>query len=101
MLGLVAAYAWRKGSYNSGRDSRRWAHRWAPLIAGIALLGLTGTGGEHTDVLAHLSGFIAGVLFGAVHGHVRTAFLDGKVGQFVASVLTLAVVGGAWTWALI
>ena len=96
MLGLVAAYAWRKGS----GDSRRWAHRWAPLIAGIALLGITGAGGEHTDVLAHLSGFAAGVTLGVVHGHMRTPWLDNKAGQLVAGVLTLVTVAGAWFWAL-
>ncbi|MET0497778.1 MAG: rhomboid family intramembrane serine protease [Steroidobacteraceae bacterium] len=96
MLGLVAAYAWRKGS----GDSRRWAHRWGPLIAGIALLGVTGAGGEHTDVLAHLSGFIAGVTLGVVHGHLRTPWLDSKPAQSIAGAMSLATVAGAWLWAL-
>lgn len=96
MLGLVAAYAWRKGS---GR-SQRWVHRWAPLVAGIALLGVTGTGGEHTDVLAHLCGFTAGVALGVIHGHVPTPFLDRKGGQLIAGVLALGSVAGAWWWAL-
>src|SRR5690606_15007314 len=47
-LGLVAAYSWRVRS-----DPRlRWARRWAPLIAGFALLAFTGAGGENTDVVA-------------------------------------------------
>ncbi len=56
LLGLLAAYAWRRRA-DSGE---RWAYRWAPLIAGVFLLGFTGVGGENTDVLAHLTGFITG-----------------------------------------
>jgi membrane associated rhomboid family serine protease len=96
MLGLVAAYAWRKGS----GKSKRSAHSWAPLIAGIALLGITGAGGENTDVFAHLSGFAAGALLGVVHAHLRTPVLDGRIGQFIAGALTVAAVVGAWALAL-
>jgi membrane associated rhomboid family serine protease len=47
-LGLLSAYAWRK---RAGQGDR-WAYRWAPLVAGVILLGFTGAGGERTDVLA-------------------------------------------------
>lgn len=96
MLGLVAAYSWR----TSSASTTRWVHRWAPLVAGIALLGITGTGGEHTDVLAHLSGFVAGVILGVVHAHLRMRFFDRPRGQFIAGMATLAAVAGAWAWAL-
>jgi membrane associated rhomboid family serine protease len=39
-----------------------------PLGAGIALLGLTGSAGEHTDIGAHACGFISGVMTGAMAG---------------------------------
>jgi rhomboid protease GluP len=100
MLGLVAAYAWRRGSGKRAGSSKRSVHSWAPLVAGIALLGITGAGGENTDVFAHLSGFAAGALLGVVHGHVRTPFLDGRLGQFIAGALTAATVIGAWSFAL-
>ena len=96
MLGLVAAYAWRKGS----GKSKRWAHSWAPLIAGIALLGITGAGGENTDVFAHLSGFGAGALLGIAHAHVRTPLLDGRLGQLIAGTLTAATLVISWAFAL-
>jgi len=99
MLGLVSAYAWRRGA-GKRAASKRSVHSWAPLIAGIALLGITGAGGENTDVFAHLSGFAAGALLGVAHGHVRTPFLDRRLGQFIAGALTVATVIAAWALAL-
>jgi membrane associated rhomboid family serine protease len=32
-----------------------------PIFAALALLGFTGTHGEHTDILAHLCGFLSGL----------------------------------------
>jgi membrane associated rhomboid family serine protease len=61
-LGLLASFSWR----SRGAERRRWAYRWAPLIAGLALLAFTGAGGEHTDVLAHVLGFTTGVLAGSI-----------------------------------
>jgi MYXO-CTERM domain-containing protein len=93
-LGLLAAYAWRRR-----RDpADRWAYRWAPLVAGIILLGFTGAGGERTDVLAHLTGFAMGALAGVAHAAWRVP--RGVVAQVVAGVLALAVVAGAWARAL-
>jgi len=100
MLGLVSAYAWRRGAGKRAGGSKRSVHSWAPLVAGIALLGITGAGGENTDVFAHLSGFAAGALLGVIHGHVRTPVLDGRLGQFIAGVLTAATVLAAWVLAL-
>lgn len=96
MLGLVAAYAWRRGSGHT----QRWALKWAPLIAGIALLGITGTGGENTDVLAHLAGFGSGVLLGVAHAHIDTSWLDTRRGQWIAGCATVAAVVVAWSQAL-
>jgi rhomboid protease GluP len=66
-LGLLASFSWRL----RGFERMRWAYRWAPLIAGVALLAFTGAGGERTDVLAHVSGFGMGVLAGAIHAARR------------------------------
>jgi membrane associated rhomboid family serine protease len=50
-------------------------HRWramvTPLAAGLALLGLFGAGGAHTDVGAHLAGFAAGLVLGFAAGLPR------------------------------
>ena len=96
-LGLLAAYSWRR---RSGR-SVRWPYRWAPLIAAVALLALIGAGGEHTDVLAHLTGFFAGTAFGVVYGSRAVPRSGRALPQLLAGASALAAIVGAWGWALI
>ena len=63
-LGLLGAYLW------TGRrlihDS--WARRWTPVVGAIVMLAWLGTGDERTDIVAHLTGFVAGFAIGAVLG---------------------------------
>lgn len=95
-LGLVASYGWRRHLQNWSP----WMRRSAPLVAGIALLAFTGTGGENTDVLAHLAGFVVGTGIGALcarlampaPGHFRV--------QWIAGFAALALLLLAWTLAL-
>ncbi len=94
-LGLLAAYAWRSRRDDPGD---RWAYRWAPLVAGVILLGFTGAGGERTDVLAHLTGFAMGALAGLAHATVRVP--RGPVSQWASGALALAAVAYAWMIAL-
>jgi len=96
-LGLIAAYSWRR---RSGRGAS-WPYRWAPLIAAVALLALLGAGGEHTDVLAHLTGFFAGTLLGAVYGSLSVPRSGRALPQLLAGASALAAIVGAWAWALI
>lgn len=42
----------------------RWRSVFVPLAAGLTMLGLYGAGGIHIDVLAHVTGFGAGLLIG-------------------------------------
>jgi membrane associated rhomboid family serine protease len=93
-LGLLAAYAWRR-RHDQGD---RWAYRWAPLVAGVILLGFTGAGGERTDVLAHLTGFAMGALAGVAHARWRVP--RGALAQCVAGLSALAAIAGAWVLAL-
>jgi len=93
-LGLLAAYAWRRR-----RDpGDRWAYRWAPLVAGVILLGFTGAGGERTDVLAHLTGFAMGALAGIAHATLRIP--RGRVAQWTCGGLALTGLLLAWWLAL-
>jgi rhomboid protease GluP len=95
-LGAMAAFSWRE------RFARpqRWVRRWGPLIAGVILLGWTGSAGEGTDVMAHLSGFAVGALLGA------SAALPGvqrylvRVPQWPLGLAALAGVVLAWCCAL-
>lgn len=97
MLGLVAAYSWRTGTDNVSR----WAHRYAPLVAAIALLAFTGAGGERTDVVAHLAGFLSGVVIGTMQAHVPTRHFDKRAVQVGAGLVSFAAVVGAWVLAFV
>jgi membrane associated rhomboid family serine protease len=93
-LGLLAAYSWRRRTGAGGR----WPYRWAPLIAGIALLGFTGVGGERTDVLAHLTGFLAGVGGGSALSLLRRRPRASV--QWTLAAAALAAIALAWITAL-
>jgi len=98
-LGLVAAYSWRQQLNLRMPWLHTWAHRWAPLIAGIMLLALIGSGGENTDVLAHLTGFFCGVILGVAFARVRVAWFRNVLLQTTASGIALGLIAGAWLWA--
>jgi rhomboid protease GluP len=93
-LGMLAGLEWRR---RSSAPERR-AQRWAPLVAGVFLLAFTGTGGEHTDVLAHLTGFVMGAAAGVAHAAWRVP--RGRSAQLAAGLASLIAVGGAWAMAL-
>jgi membrane associated rhomboid family serine protease len=95
-LGLMAAYSWRTRFH----IPQRWALRWGPLIAGAALLGLTGSGGEGTDFIGHVAGFIVGCAFGALAATSLVAQLLDLVPQWLAGLAALASVTVAWALAL-
>ena len=52
------------------RKQVAWARLVAPLIGGIVVLGMTGSGlpESNTDVMGHVFGFAAGVIIGAIWG---------------------------------
>jgi membrane associated rhomboid family serine protease len=91
-LGLMAAYSWRERR----TLHQHWAARLSPLVAGIVLLGWTGTEGEHTDVFAHLAGFALGGALGAliaIAGMRRALY---RVPQWLAGTLALGALVAAW-----
>lgn len=94
-LGALAARAvWG----TSHRDWRRWA---VPLGAGAGLVALVGVGDESTDYLAHLFGFGWGLVAGALtHWPRPLRQPPGRKGSLALGLAALALVAGAWTWAL-
>jgi membrane associated rhomboid family serine protease len=60
LTGRAVRQAWR--SVLAGR----WRAVFVPLGAGLTLLALHGAGGVRTDVGAHVAGFVAGLLAGAL-----------------------------------
>jgi membrane associated rhomboid family serine protease len=95
-LGLMAAYTWRERL----RLPQSWVQRWGPLVAGIVLLGLLGTAGKHTDVMAHLLGFGIGLLFGALAALPAVARRLHELRQWPAGAAAIAIIAAAWALAL-
>ncbi len=65
------------------------------MIAGAALLGLMGTAGEGTDILAHFFGFVTGGVLGVVMALPKVAARISALPQWMSGTLTLAMVAGA------
>jgi rhomboid protease GluP len=95
-LGLMSAYSWKQ----SFRLTEKWARRWGPLIAGVILLGWTGSAGEGTDLVAHVAGFLVGVALGIVAALPFARRLLRHTPQWLAGSVALASLLVAWGWAL-
>jgi rhomboid protease GluP len=62
-IGILTAIRFRQKS-----SAGSWKNRtWLPLAAGLALLALLGTEGEHTDIMAHFFGLLSGLIIGTAH----------------------------------
>jgi rhomboid protease GluP len=94
VFGAVGILAVRSALRHRQTLLQRWL---LPVAAALALLGLLGTGGENTDIGAHLLGFLAGLGLGwpaaRISHHSRTV---GFAAGGSAALLTI----GAWLAAL-
>lgn len=95
-LGAMSAYSWRERWH----VRQRWARRWGPLIAGVVLLGWTGSSGEGTDLVGHVAGFVAGALLGAAAAQPHLRRVLDRVPQWLAGLAALAQLAVAWAFAL-
>ncbi len=91
-LGLLAAYTWQRRA----QLNYRWAYRLSPIFAGVAVLAYTGFGGERTDVLAHVTGFFAGVALGGIYGAVGEQLWVGYRGQTWSALATVVMLVFTW-----
>ena len=66
----------------------------------MVLLAFTGSGGERTDVLAHLTGFLAGLAMGMWYGWNRQRVIVGPRVQRLLGAGAIAVLIVAWTLAV-
>ncbi|MGE9291889.1 MAG: rhomboid family intramembrane serine protease [Puniceicoccales bacterium] len=97
-LGLLTGFGWS----HSRQESRRsfLVPEWIlPLLAGLTLLGMLGSGGERTDVMAHLSGFGLGLVMAVLFSLVPQALVMGKVRCWIGGVPVI-LVAAAWYLAL-
>ncbi len=95
-LGLMSAYSWRERFHLP----QHWGRRWGPLIAGVILLGWTGSAGEGTDLVAHLAGFTTGLLLGVAAATTVSRRLLERVPQWLTGAAALAEIAIAWGFAL-
>lgn len=95
-LGLLAA--WMVARRRFQRLKR--AERWAPVMGAFMLLAYTGAGGERTDVLAHVTGFLAGGALGFAAGRIPQHWLHSGWVQKRAAALAAIILGLAWLFAL-
>jgi len=97
-LGILTAYTWRRGFLRE----TPWRGRIAPIVAGLGLLAFTGTGGENTDVFAHLAGFVTGFGTGlALARWLAPRWLESRATQRICAAAALSLVAAAWAWALL
>ncbi len=95
-LGIVAAYATIRR-----RDARMSKlARYTPIIGAVVLLSYLGTSGERTDVFAHVAGFLAGLLLGALYGKAGDRIMVGPQVQFLLGIGGVAFLGLSWMIAL-
>ena len=98
-LGMLAAYTWRRGFFKA----TSWRTRAAPITAALGLLAFLGTGGGaeggNVDIMAHLTGFIAGLAIGVL---LAISELPRRPGvQIYAAGLAAGILVSAWSWGLI
>jgi membrane associated rhomboid family serine protease len=100
-LGLLAAYAWAERYHLP----QAWARRWGPLVAGVILLGIAGTGtgteGDNTDVFAHIAGFSVAALLGAFAALPMVRVSLQRIPQWLGAVIALGSIAAAWTFAIL
>jgi rhomboid protease GluP len=95
-LGLMSAYTWRERL----RLPQKWVQRWGPLVAGVVLLGLLGTAGKHTDIMAHVLGFGIGVVLGTAAALPAISRRIHDLPQWPAGLAAVLIMVAAWALAL-
>jgi membrane associated rhomboid family serine protease len=89
-VGILAAHQ----IYAKIRMVGRRKKAWVPLAAGLALLAFLGSG-KHTDVTAHLFGFMAGIGLGLLHAFYVKSFIDNRR-QAYCLVVAVGIIALSW-----
>ena len=79
---------------------QRGLRRWLPFFATVALLAFTGTAGENTDVLAHLSGFGSGCAAALIwRASGKEQSIRARL-QWILGGISIAIIVLSWSLAL-
>jgi membrane associated rhomboid family serine protease len=93
-LGIMVAHA----LVDRRRSPGGWARRWSPLTGGLLLLAFVGMGGARTDVMAHVTGLLGGLLVGFAGSRIPIEFLRRREVQSGAAIsVGLILVFGWWS----
>ena len=95
-FGIVAAFVSIRRRH--ARTSR--FARYTPIVGAVILLSYLGTSGERTDVFAHVAGFLAGLLLGALYGMLGDRIRMRGRTQLLCGICAVAFLGLAWLMAL-
>jgi membrane associated rhomboid family serine protease len=91
-LGILSSYAWKqRRGIGDG-----WIRRWTPVVGGVLLLAYTGLGGERTDVIAHVTGFMSGLLLGGLYGAMGRRIYIKAWTQSLLGLTALALLAVCW-----
>jgi membrane associated rhomboid family serine protease len=90
-VGILAGYQFSRRLGHKGRGKKAWV----PLGAGLALLAFLG-GSRHSDLTAHLFGFLAGILLGVLYG-LTAKQVVGELYQRCLLLVALMLVVMSWT----
>ncbi len=91
-IGILAGYQ----GFKNKRTSKKIKSAWVPMACGLALLGLLGSGGAETDIMAHLFGFFCGILLGSVYA-LFIKKTPVKNFQWLSAAGALVIVFLAWS----
>ena len=91
-LGIQTSYTWRTWHHRAYRGMRRWT----PIISGVMLLSFLGGPGKRVDVVSHITGFLAGILLGAVFGSLGDRIILKTRYQIMLGLAAITITALAW-----
>ncbi|MGB9499796.1 MAG: rhomboid family intramembrane serine protease [Dissulfuribacterales bacterium] len=90
-IGILAGYQGLKYQ----RPIKRKTAAWIPVVCGLALLGLLGSGGLRVDIMAHLFGLICGMIMGFLYALIVKQ-CPGKFAQLASATSVFIIIALAW-----
>jgi len=92
-VGILSGYQFMNRAKRSGQSGWRKS-AWLPIACGLALLAFLGAG-EYTDIMAHLFGFMSGLLLGVGYAAIIRRPLS-SVFQYISVSIVLGVLTLSW-----